>query len=128
MIHKIKALYDEGRGSSLHAIAQALGNRTPDAVYHPGEDGGASIVDRFGGTPEPSATVSGGVGEGLAPTLSTLIHPLPTRRRTSAGTGSGRLRRNNRLFILTGSAPLPAEGPPNLGQRQTAAIEEGGPA
>ncbi len=25
MIHKIKALYDEGRGSSLHAIAQALG-------------------------------------------------------------------------------------------------------
>ena len=25
MIHKIKALYDEGRGSSLHAIAKALG-------------------------------------------------------------------------------------------------------
>ncbi len=25
MIHKIKALYDEGRGSSLHAIAAALG-------------------------------------------------------------------------------------------------------
>jgi predicted ArsR family transcriptional regulator len=25
MIHKIKALYDEGRGSSLHAIAVELG-------------------------------------------------------------------------------------------------------
>ena len=46
---------------------QSLGNRTPDAVYHSGEGGGASIVDRFGGTPEPTATVHGAVGEGLAP-------------------------------------------------------------
>lgn len=48
---------------------QSLGNRTPDAVYHSGEGGGASIVDRFGGTPEPTATVPGAVGEGLAPEL-----------------------------------------------------------
>ncbi len=48
---------------------QSLGNRTPDAVYHAGEGGGASIGDRFGGTPEPTATVSGGVGEGLAADL-----------------------------------------------------------
>ena len=48
---------------------QSLGNRTPDAVYHSGEGGGASIVDRFGGTPEPTATVSGAVGGGLAPEL-----------------------------------------------------------
>jgi putative transposase len=42
---------------------QGLGNRTPDAVYDSGEGGGASIVDRFGGSPEPSRAV----GEGLAP-------------------------------------------------------------
>ena len=48
---------------------QSLGNRTPDAVYHSGEGGGASIVDRFGGTPEPTAAVSGAVGGGLAPEL-----------------------------------------------------------
>jgi putative transposase len=48
---------------------QSLGNRTPDAVYHSGEGGAASIVDRFGGMPEPTATVSGAVGEGLAPEL-----------------------------------------------------------
>jgi putative transposase len=48
---------------------QSLGNRTPDAVYHSGEGGGASIVDRFGGTPESTATVPGAVGEGLAPEL-----------------------------------------------------------
>lgn len=48
---------------------QSLGNRTPDAVYHSGEDGGAYIVDRFGGTPEPTATVSGAVGGGRAPEL-----------------------------------------------------------
>jgi len=48
---------------------QSLGNRTPDAVYHSGEGGGASIVDRFGGKPEPTATVPGAVGEGLAPEL-----------------------------------------------------------
>jgi putative transposase len=48
---------------------QSLGNRTPDAVYCSGEGGGASIVDRFGGTPEPTATVSGAVGGGLAPEL-----------------------------------------------------------
>jgi putative transposase len=48
---------------------QSLGNRTPDAVYHSGEGGGTSIVDRFGGTPEPTATVHGAVGEGLAPEL-----------------------------------------------------------
>ena len=48
---------------------QSLGNRTPDAVYHSGEGGGARIVDRFGGTPEPTATVSGAVGGGLAPEL-----------------------------------------------------------
>ena len=35
----------------------------------------------------------------VAPTLPTLIHPLPTLRRTTAGVGWGRLRRNNnRLF------------------------------
>jgi putative transposase len=44
---------------------QGLGNRTPDAVYDSGEGGGASIVDRFGGSPEPSRAV----GEGLAPVL-----------------------------------------------------------
>ncbi len=48
----------------------SLGNRTPDAVYHSGEGCGASIVDRFGGTPEPSAMVSDGVGEGLAADLA----------------------------------------------------------
>ena len=30
---------------------QALGNRTPEAVYRSGEGGGARIVDRFGGAP-----------------------------------------------------------------------------
>jgi len=49
---------------------QSLGNRTPDAVYHAGEGGGASIVDRFGGTPEPTATLSGGVEKGLAADLA----------------------------------------------------------
>jgi putative transposase len=49
---------------------QSLGNRTPDAVYSSGEGGGASIVDRFGGTPEPFATVSDAVGEGLAAALA----------------------------------------------------------
>ncbi len=49
---------------------QSLGNRTPDAVYASGEGGGASIVDRFGGTPEPRATVPGGTGEGLAVDLA----------------------------------------------------------
>ena len=49
---------------------QALGNRTPNAVYHAGAGGGASIVDRFGGTSEPSATGSGGVGEPLAADLA----------------------------------------------------------
>jgi putative transposase len=48
---------------------QSLGSRTPDAVHHSGEGGGASIVDRFGGTPEPTATISGAVGGGLAPDL-----------------------------------------------------------
>ena len=48
---------------------QSLGNRTPDAVYHSGEGGGASIADRFGGTPEPTAAVSGAVGGELAPEL-----------------------------------------------------------
>ena len=48
----------------------SLGNRTPDAVYHAGAGGGASIVDRFGGTPEPSPAVSGAVGEGLAADLA----------------------------------------------------------
>ena len=48
---------------------QSLGNRTPEAVYASGEGGGASIVDRFGGAPEPSQAVSGAVGEGLATNL-----------------------------------------------------------
>ena len=35
----------------------------------------------------------------VVPTLPTLIHPLPTLRRTTAGVGWGHLRRNNnRLF------------------------------
>ena len=45
---------------------QALGNRTPDAVYRSGEGGGASIVDRFGSPPAPPGTV----GEELAPALA----------------------------------------------------------
>jgi putative transposase len=49
---------------------QSLGNRTPDAVYPAGEGGGASIVDRFGGTPEPRAAVPGGIGAGLAVDLA----------------------------------------------------------
>jgi putative transposase len=49
---------------------QSLGNRTPDAVYHSGEGGGASIVDRSGGTPEPSPVASCAVGQGLAPALA----------------------------------------------------------
>jgi len=32
---------------------QGLGNRTPDAVYRSGEGGGASIAERFGGSPQP---------------------------------------------------------------------------
>jgi putative transposase len=44
---------------------QSLGNRTPDAVYYSGEGGGASIVDRFGGSPEPSHAA----GDGLASVL-----------------------------------------------------------
>ena len=48
---------------------QALGNRTPDAVYRMGEGGGASIVDRFGGPPGPSPASlrSAGEGPGAAP-------------------------------------------------------------
>ncbi len=42
---------------------QALGNRTPDAVYRSGEGGGASIVDRCGSPPAPP----GPVGEERAP-------------------------------------------------------------
>jgi putative transposase len=49
---------------------QSLGNRTPDAVYHSGEGGGASIADRFGGAPEPSPVASCAVGQGLAPALA----------------------------------------------------------
>ncbi|MGB8144576.1 MAG: integrase core domain-containing protein, partial [Chromatiaceae bacterium] len=45
---------------------QSLGNRTPDAVYHSGEGGGARIVDRFGSPPAPPGTV----GEELAPALA----------------------------------------------------------
>jgi putative transposase len=49
---------------------QALGNRTPDAVYRSGEGGGASIVDRFGGPPGPSPAPPGTAGEGLDPALA----------------------------------------------------------
>jgi hypothetical protein len=62
------------RGAMTEALTptrphQSLGNRTPDAVYSSGEGGGASIVDHFGGAPEPSQAVSGAIGEGLAPKL-----------------------------------------------------------
>ena len=48
---------------------QGLDNRTPDAVYHSGEGGGASIVDRFGGSPQPSPAPSCAVSPGLTPAL-----------------------------------------------------------
>jgi putative transposase len=44
---------------------QGLGNRTPDAVYSSGEGGGASIVDRFGGLPEPSRAAREGLSSVL---------------------------------------------------------------
>jgi len=36
---------------------QALGNRTPEAVYRTGTGGGARIVDRFGSAPQPALVV-----------------------------------------------------------------------
>ena len=62
----------------------------------------------------------------VAPTLPTLIHPLPTLRRTTAGVGWGRLRRNNnRLFSIAGRRLSATTTPPRLGQRQTAAMNLG---
>lgn len=43
---------------------QALGNRTPDAVYRTGTGGGARIVDRFGSPPGPSPAALRSAGEG----------------------------------------------------------------
>lgn len=42
---------------------QGLDNRTPDAVYRSGQGGGASIVDRFGGSPEPPRAPACAVAE-----------------------------------------------------------------
>ena len=43
---------------------QALGNRTPEAVYRTGTGGGARIVDHFGGAPGPSPAALRSAGEG----------------------------------------------------------------
>jgi len=44
---------------------QALDNRTPDAVYHSGEGGGASIADHCGDPPDPLQAISEGVQAAL---------------------------------------------------------------
>lgn len=63
----------------------------------------------------------------VAPNLPTLIHPLPTLRRTGPAAGRRRLRRNNNRFLISISGRTLSwrRGPPQLGQRQTAAITTG---
>ena len=66
----------------------------------------------------------------VAPTLPTLIHPLPTLRRTTPTTGGERLRRDNTIFFILNPVGLALDGGGhrNLGQRQTAAITIGSAA
>jgi putative transposase len=47
---------------------QALDNRTPDAVYHSGEGGGASIADHGGDPPDPLQAIAEGVQAALVAT------------------------------------------------------------
>ena len=144
---------------------QSLGYRTPDAVYRSGEGGGASIVDRFGGTPEPTATVPVPSGRGLPPTGGLRAVPADsvwTKREcrvatvwTSRGQRAGGAlpppcphsftlcphcaapapvraedacgATTTEFLIIIAAQALLSEGlRRNLGQRQTAAIEEGG--
>ena len=147
---------------------QSLGNRTPDVVYHSGEGGGASIVDRFGGSPDGNGTralrearpCGGGLSvlgpvpadsvwtkrecrratvwtsrgqrafgarcPHLAHTHSPFAHTAPHQRRCGLRTPAAQ---QQQVFYLNWVGPPPVGGDPlNLGQRQTAAIEEGGPA
>jgi hypothetical protein len=44
----------------------------------------------------------------VATTLPTLIHPLPTLRRTTASAGCERLRRNSNHFLLFIAGRMPS--------------------